>query len=38
MTTSKHTNEHLKERHLSINPYVKLTRLTKEDIEKHTGQ
>jgi len=33
---SKNTNEHLKEQHLDINPYVKLTRLTEEDIEKYT--
>lgn len=38
MTPSKLTNEHLKEQHSDINPYVKLTRLSKEDIEKLTGK
>lgn len=38
MTPSKLSNEHLKEQHSDINPYVKLTRLTMEDIEKLTGK
>jgi len=37
MAPSRSTNKHLKEEHLDMNPYVKLTRLTKEDIEKYTG-
>ncbi|KAE9532191.1 hypothetical protein AGLY_010393 [Aphis glycines] len=38
MTPSKLSNERLKEQYSNINPYVKLTRLTKEDVEKLTGK
>lgn len=38
MTPPKLTNEHLKEQHSDINPYVKLTQLTNEDVEKLTGK
>jgi len=38
MASSKHTNEQLKEPHSDINSYVKLTRLTNEDIEKKTSK
>jgi len=38
MMPSKLTNEHLKEQHSNINPYVKLTRLTKEDVEELTSK
>uniref|UniRef100_A0A2H8TZ87 Zinc finger protein 337 n=1 Tax=Melanaphis sacchari TaxID=742174 RepID=A0A2H8TZ87_9HEMI len=37
MSLTKQTNEHLKEQLLNSNPYVKLTRLTKEDIDLYTG-
>jgi len=37
MSSTKHTDEHLKEQCPNYNPYVKLTQLTQEDIEQYTG-